>query len=83
MENKKEIIICMGSSCFARGNKSYVDIIKKYLEEHNLTEKMTFKGQLCSGNCSKGPVIQIGDIEYYEIDAIKLKKILHENFSTM
>ena len=62
MENHKEIVICMGSSCFARGNKNYVEIIKKYLNEHNLTNKITFKGQLCSDNCSKGPVIQIGAI---------------------
>ena len=76
MENHKEIVICMGSSCFARGNKNYVEIIK-----HNLTNKITFKGQLCSDNCSKGPVIQIGDTEYFEIDEQKLKRILHENFA--
>ncbi len=81
MEKQKEIIICMGSSCFARGNKNYVEIIKRYLQEHNLLAKVTFKGQLCSDNCSKGPVIQIDDVEYFELDEQKLKRILHENFA--
>ncbi|MBR3939363.1 MAG: (2Fe-2S) ferredoxin domain-containing protein [Bacteroidales bacterium] len=78
---EKQIVICMGSSCFARGNKNYVEVIKKYLNEHNLTNKIVFKGQLCSDNCSKGPVIQIGDVEYFELDEAKLKRILHENFA--
>ena len=76
-----QIKVCMGSSCFARGNKNYVEVIKKYLQEHNLTNEITFKGQLCSDNCSKGPVIQIGGTEYFEIDELKLKRILHENFA--
>ncbi|MBO7226003.1 MAG: (2Fe-2S) ferredoxin domain-containing protein [Bacteroidales bacterium] len=78
---EKQIVICMGSSCFARGNKNYVEVIKRYLQEHNLSNKIVFKGQLCSDNCSKGPVIQIGETEYYEIDEVKLKRILHENFA--
>ena len=29
-----EITVCMGSSCFARGNATNLDIIEKYLREH-------------------------------------------------
>ncbi len=36
MDHKKEIVICLGSSCFARGNKQTVKIIQDYLKNNNL-----------------------------------------------
>ena len=46
MEDKKEIVICLGSSCFARGNNKNLEFIQEYLKVNNLKGKITFKGQL-------------------------------------
>ncbi|MCD6111949.1 MAG: NAD(P)H-dependent oxidoreductase subunit E [Bacteroidales bacterium] len=60
-----EIKICLGSSCFARGNKQTVRIISDYLKEHNLEDSVIFHGEHCTGNCEKGPIIKVDD-EIYE-----------------
>lgn len=77
---KRRINICLGSSCFSRGNKVNVDIIKKYLQENNLEADITFSGHLCENMCSKGPVISIDDRTYEEVQISLLSKILQKEF---
>ncbi len=59
MPREIEMHICLGSSCFSRGNKDVVMFIKEYLKKHHLEDKVIFKGARCMGNCSKGPNIMI------------------------
>ena len=59
MPREIEMHICLGSSCFPRGNKDVVMLIKEYLKKHHLEDKVIFKGSRCMGNCSKGPNIMI------------------------
>lgn len=58
---KKTLTICMGSSCFSRGNNVNVEIIERFLENRNLTEQVGIRGCLCIGKCKNGPNIQIND----------------------
>lgn len=57
------IVICMGSSCFSRGNKKALGIIKQYLQEKSLDAEITFRGAHCFGICDNGPVLVINDIQ--------------------
>jgi NADH:ubiquinone oxidoreductase subunit E len=50
-----EIRICMGSSCFSRGNNLNLPLIQNYLEEHDLVAKVTLVGSRCGGRCNSGP----------------------------
>jgi NADH:ubiquinone oxidoreductase subunit E len=65
MEDKKEVVICLGSSCFARGNRTTVNLINEYLRTHNLLGSVNFHGGHCFGRCAKGPVLKI-DEEFNE-----------------
>ncbi len=69
---KKEIVICLGSSCFARGNKQLVKIISDYLREKNLLNEVRFHGQRCFGQCAAGPSLKLDDklIENLNEDSI-------------
>lgn len=80
MSNKMKIVICLGSSCHSRGNQHILQVVKKYLSENNLKDKIDFRGQLCSGNCSNGPIIHINDKIYKEIDENIVIKLLDEQF---
>ena len=59
MTRETEMNICLGSSCFSRGNKDVVMFIKEYLRKHHLDDKVIFKGARCMGNCSNGPNLTI------------------------
>ncbi|MEE0917349.1 MAG: (2Fe-2S) ferredoxin domain-containing protein [Bacteroidales bacterium] len=80
MEEKREIVICLGSSCFARGNNKNLEFIQEYLKVNNLKAKITFKGQLCSQQCSKGPVVIIDGEMYTDVNKTKLMEILNTKF---
>jgi NADH:ubiquinone oxidoreductase subunit E len=81
MEEKINITICLGSSCFARGNNKNLEFVQEYLKENNLTDKVNFKGQLCSKLCNEGPVIIINNKTYKEVNKAKLIEILNSTFN--
>lgn len=78
---KHHIKICLGSSCFSRGNNANIDVIKKYLKDNGLEAEISFSGRLCEGMCGKGPIICIDDKVYEEVNLSRLHKILQEELS--
>lgn len=53
------ITLCMGSSCFSRGNKLSAEIIERYLRERGFASRVEVTGCLCDGHCKDGPNIRI------------------------
>ena len=51
--------LCMGSSCFARGNAKALEYLEAYIESNNLAKFVELTGHLCLGTCSAGPNIKI------------------------
>ena len=74
------IKICMGSSCFARGNSQNLSLIQKYLTENNLDAQVELTGLRCCDQCSKGPNLTIDNEEYNNIDKGTLIDILDKHF---
>jgi len=74
-----EIIVCMGSSCFSRGNSKNAEIIQKFIEENDLYAYFTVKGCLCESECKKGPNIRIDGKLFSDISPESLPLLLsHE-----
>lgn len=80
MNNKTEVVICLGSSCFARGNKSTLKIIEKYLKDNNLNDKVFFHGGHCFGKCAEGPVIMIDETIITGVTELNIIDILNSKF---
>jgi NADH:ubiquinone oxidoreductase subunit E len=78
--NKKELIICLGSACFSRGNKNAVEIIKSYLKEHQLEDKIYFHGTHCKDRCDEGPILQFEDKIYTNVNPERIINVLDEIF---
>ncbi len=76
-----KIRICLGSSCFSRGNKQYVKQVKDYLQKNKLEDRVDFRGAHCFGNCYKGPVIEIDDKIYEKINEQILSGLLDNTFN--
>jgi NADH:ubiquinone oxidoreductase subunit E len=81
MNNKTEVIICLGSSCFARGNKKLLSIIQAYIKENHYEESVIFKGNHCFGNCINGPVLKIGEKYFEHLDESNLIEILKKELN--
>jgi len=71
-----EIKVCMGSSCFARGNMNNLEFIEFYINKNKLEATLELSGEHCSNKCENGPHIFIDGKDYTEVDENKLKNIL-------
>ena len=69
MAEKEKLVVelCMGSSCFARGNSGILMGLEQYIEENGLSDKVELEGHLCLGKCSTGPHMRIGNREFQGI----------------
>ena len=83
MAQKIEMQICLGSSCFSRGNRDVVMYIKEYLRKNHLDDRIVFRGTRCMSLCSNGPNLKINEriIEGITISAIE--GILEKEFGNI
>ncbi|HOP40101.1 MAG TPA: (2Fe-2S) ferredoxin domain-containing protein [Geobacteraceae bacterium] len=73
---KPRIKICMGSSCFRRGNRKNLEFIETYLEEHDCTADVELVGSRCEENCRKGPNIEINGQMFHGVNQEMLAELL-------
>ena len=81
MAHRIEMQICLGSSCFSRGNKDVVMFIREYLRKNHLDDKVVFKGARCMGLCSNGPNMIINGVTIEGVTLSKIEKILEKEFA--
>lgn len=74
---KHKIVICMGSSCFARGNENNVRVIQNFLSQNALEADVEFLGSRCENGCSNGPHVAIDGVFYDKIDPETLLGLLN------
>ena len=71
-----EIKVCMGSACFAKGNQENLEFIKEYIEENNLSTKISITGGLCEDKCQDGPRIIFDGVECKNCTQEKIVEML-------
>ncbi|KMQ50074.1 Fe-only hydrogenase, subunit HfsA [Chitinispirillum alkaliphilum] len=76
-ENKHGITICMGSSCYSRGNGKNYEVIRDYLQENSVDTEIEIKGCRCGGQCMNGPNIWVNGELYSNIDRGSIIDILN------
>lgn len=75
----KEITICMGSSCFSRGNSAIAQMVQEFIINNNLEDKVEVRGCLCEGECREGPNIRIDGKLYSNVSPGSLEDLLKMN----
>jgi len=83
MSNRFEMQICLGSSCFSRGNKEVVQFIREYLRKNHLDEKVIFRGARCLGHCSDGPNLVINGKIIEGVGLSQVEKILEDELANI
>lgn len=75
------ITICMGSSCFARGNEKNLELAEEYLELNGFTDSVEYdlSGSLCEGRCAEGPIVCIDNTVYTRVDPGAMMELLRKH----
>lgn len=81
MVQRIEMQICLGSSCFSRGNKDVVMFIREYLKKNHLDDKVIFRGARCMGRCSNGPNLSINGAVIEDVTINRIESILEKEFA--
>ena len=76
---KLNITVCMGSSCFARGNQQNLAFLEEYIKEHGIEANIELEGMRCENKCASGPNNYVKGKEYNNVDIDKLKEIIEQN----
>ena len=83
MAKSIEMQICLGSSCFSRGNKDVVMFIREYIRKNHLEDKVIFKGARCMGHCSNGPSLNINGLVIEGVTLSKIESILEKELASL
>ena len=80
--SKPNITLCMGSSCFARGNEKNLALCEKFLDARGLQDEvdLVLGACLCKGRCSEGPVVVIDDKVHTCVDEGVMSDLLEKLF---
>jgi len=76
MNKKIDITLCMGSSCFSRGNGKNLPHIQQFLKDHGLAAHITLKGCRCGTACAGGPNIWVDGTLLPEMTGAALDALL-------
>ena len=75
---KADVVICMGSSCFARGNGDNLAYIEEWIERHAAECTFELVGSRCEGHCADGPNIRVnGTLIHGVKNRMQLDELLH------
>ncbi len=80
--SRPQITICMGSSCFARGNERNLAVCEEFLADRGIRDEVDviLSGSLCTGNCAVGPVVVVDGRMHTRVDTGVMKDILETLF---
>lgn len=70
-----EVVVCLGSSCYARGNSENLNVVKSY-ESHGVASLLRFKGCLCQDRCQQSPNVRIDGQLHPGVTSDKLRALL-------
>lgn len=73
-----EIVVCYGTSCFARGNSENLGILKSFMEKSGINTSLRMTGKLCQGKCIQGPNLMIRGKLHHNVTASKLRELLQQ-----
>lgn len=73
-----EIVVCMGSSCFSRGNSANLSAIREFVQSHSMDAIVRLSGSRCEEQCMHGPVIGIDGELFHGVTPESVLQLLSE-----
>ena len=81
--DRPKITICMGSSCFARGNEKNLAACEEFLAARGLRDEVDVElgASLCTSNCAQGPIVMVNGKTYANVDRGVMLDIMDDLFA--
>lgn len=73
-----EIVVCLGSSCFARGNADNLTMLNQHVLNNGLKATVRLTGRLCQDECKQGPNLMIDGVLHHGVSMARLRELLQE-----
>jgi NADH:ubiquinone oxidoreductase subunit E len=73
-----EIVVCYGTSCFARGNAENLDLLNNYAQLPGSNASVRLTGKLCQSECMDGPNLMICGKLYHGVTTERLHQLLQQ-----
>jgi len=73
-----DIVVCLGSSCFARGNSEILAVLQQYEQSKGPNASVRLAGCLCQDQCKQGPNLKIDGEFHHNITADRLRELLQQ-----
>ena len=70
------IKVCLGSSCYVRGNNETLAFLENYIRKNKKEMTVELTGCRCTNDCQDGPNIFIGGKKYSHPTQEELTRIL-------
>ncbi|MBF0618927.1 MAG: iron hydrogenase small subunit [Candidatus Omnitrophica bacterium] len=70
-DDKLEIRVCVGTSCYLKGAQDLLHHLAKYVHDKGLQEQVLVKATFCFEKCNKGPTVKVGDVVINHCDLDK------------
>ncbi len=77
-ESAIEIVICLGSSCFARGNSENLATLNQFAASRGGNVSLRMTGRLCQDECKEGPNVMVGGEIYHNVTPARLHELLQQ-----
>ena len=72
------IKVCLGSSCYVRGNDKTLAFLEDYITKNNKNISLELMGCRCTNSCQDGPNVFIDDKKYSHLSVEQLTEILEK-----
>lgn len=83
MLKKRVIKVCLGSSCYSRGNSMMISHVQKFIRVHALEDKVEFSGEHCRNECVQGPNIRINGKVFRQADIDSIDELLNKELGEL
>jgi NADH:ubiquinone oxidoreductase subunit E len=79
---KLQVIVCMGSSCFSRGNSRMLKLLQDSIKSCGAESRVQISGSLCEDQCTCGPNITINGNRLSAATPEKCIQLLQQHLHT-
>lgn len=76
-----EVVLCMGSSCFSRGNAANLEAVRRHVAAAGATLQLELRGHLCEGRCSEGPHLLVDGRLYSGVTPGSVRSLLERHLA--